>query len=96
MSLRALRVVPWCSFGRIKASEADAGIHPLSGARGFDNGIADPLRLQRVAEIGLRGLAALDARDEIGESIEERVLVADGRTRAPNSDSCMGCSELVV
>ena len=54
-----------------------SGLHPLAAAGRFENCVADALRLQGSAEVGLRRLAAFNAGHEIGESIQKGVLVPD-------------------
>src|SRR6478609_3996603 len=60
-------------------------IHPLAALRGFQHGVADILRAQRVTEIrvGLRRGGIVERLEELRELVDERVLVAEAETRDP-------------
>src|SRR5688572_21403599 len=56
---------------------------PLPALRRVQHGVADALRLQRVAKRRARRLAVGDRLEEIGDLMDERVLVADLQPRHP-------------
>src|SRR3954453_16209089 len=60
-----------------------AGFGPGTGFRGLEHRVADSLGFEAVAEVGAHALTALDCADEVGEGVQERVLVADGGTGYP-------------
>ena len=50
---------------------------PLAGAGGFEDGVADVLGFEGVAEGWGGGFAGLEAFDEVGDLMDEGVFVAD-------------------
>src|SRR5262249_48847511 len=52
-------------------------VNPLSSSGGGKNRIQHHLRREAVAEGGTRGLAGLEALQEVGEGVREGVLVTD-------------------
>src|SRR5437899_5031078 len=65
----------------LSGSEAERSgsrdFHPLARPCRFQDGVADELRLERGAEVGLHFLPYLQAFQEVGQSVDEGVLVAD-------------------
>ncbi len=64
-------------------SEALADLNPLARPGAVEHRVTDFLGPQAAAEIGLGRLARLDALEEIGQRVHERVLVADGAAGHP-------------
>ena len=60
-------------------------LNPLLRLGGLQNGVADVLGAQRVAEVrvGLRSLRIVEALEELGEGVGEGVLVTEAETRDP-------------
>ena len=61
---------------------------PASVGGAGEDRVADFLRFQSIAEIGVHRLAGFEALQEIGDLMNEGVLVADLQTRAPTTCPC--------
>jgi len=61
-----------------------------SALRALEHRVRTPPAFPRVSERGMGGLAALEAFDEVGDLVNECVLVADLAGPAPTSASCRG------